>query len=311
MAVTILINNGLRLNASFQGLQMPPYAGSGGSMQDVVTLINESWLGAAAPNLHLPALAAVADRFDSADVLRFPNIISPERSVNRRNGIDYYDEILEQIVRVSTVLKEKQPARIRNLGCDCGTDFAPIAYLLSRYRENLLVFWFDAHADLNTPATSTGGSPSGHFHGMVLRALTGHTAFGLSNHLNPLLLPSRIILAGVREIDPEERDYIASESIIIVSPEDIGQSSWLAALDASAAKGITNAYIHIDFDVLDPEKFPWVGCPTPGGVSIETLRLAIAQIYDRFDVHGVSAVEISVEGENAIRAAEIVEELIA
>jgi arginase len=146
---------------------------------------------------------------------------------------------------------------------------------------------------------------------MVLRALTGHAAFGLSNHLSPPILPSQIILAGARELDPEERDYIASETVTLVSPEDLGQCTWLAALDASAAQGITNAYVHIDFDVLAPEEFPWVGCPAQGGVSIESLRLAIAQVVDRFDVRGISAVEINAEGKNARRAADIVKELMA
>ena len=281
-------------------------------MQDALTLLNENWLGAATPKKHLPALMAIENVLHPSNQLRFRfSCMVQERSTTRRNGIDYYDEIVEQIAKVSAVLKQKQPARLRNLGCDCDADFAPIAHLLSRYREDLVVVWFDAHADLNTPASSAGGSPSGHFHGMVLRALTGHAAFGLSDHLSPPMLPSQIILAGAREIDPEERDYIASESVALVSSEDLGQRSWLAALDASAALGITNAYIHIDFDVLDPEEFPWVGCPAPGGISTETLRLAVAQVYDRFDVRGVSAVEISADEDNAIQAANIAVGLIA
>jgi arginase len=282
----------------------------GASLQDALTLLNENWLGAARPKKHLPALVAVANSLNSPDEIRFRCIVA-EGSANRRNGIDYYDDIIAQIVKVAAVLEEKHPLRLRNLGCDCGTDFAPIAHVLSRYRENLVVVWFDAHADLNTPATSRGGSRSGHFHGMVLRALTGHAAFGLSGYLNPALSPSQIILAGARELDPEENDYIAAETVTLVLSEDIGQSTWLSALDVRAAVGITNAYIHIDFDVLDPAQFPWVGCPTPGGISIETLREAVAQVYDRFNVRGISAVEINAEGENAIRAANIVKELIA
>jgi len=278
-------------------------------MQDALTLLNENWLGAAMPKEHLPALAAVADRLDPSDMLRF-TCIPQDGSVNRRNGIDYYDEIIAQIESVSAVLKERQPVRLRNLGCDCGADFAPIAHLLSRYGRDLVVVWFDAHADLNAPASSKGGSPSGHFHGMVLRALTGHPAFGLSKHLSPPMIASQIILAGVRELDPEEREYIASERVTLISPEELGQRDWLAVLDASAAKGINNAYVHIDFDVLAPEEFPWVGCPTKGGVSVETLLQAVAQVYDRFDVCGVSAVEISADGADAIQAADLVMELM-
>ncbi len=282
---------------------------TGRPMHDALTLLNENWLGAAMAQKHLPALVAVANRLNPSDSLRF-RCFAREGTMNRKNGIDYYDDIVAQIVKVGAVLKEKQPARLRNLGCDCGTDFAPIAHLLSRYRENLVVIWFDAHADLNAPASSGGGSSSGHFHGMVLRALTGHAAFGLSDHLSSPLMPSRIILAGTRAFDPEERDYIASETVTLVSSEDLGQKSWLVALNASAALGIANAYIHIDFDVLDPEEFPWVGCPVKGGISIDTLRQAVAQVYDCFDVRGISAVEINAEGENAIEAAKIVTELI-
>lgn len=274
-------------------------------MQDAETLVNESWLGAASPKSHLSALVAIASKLNPSHRLLFTSI-PHETSVNRRNGIDYYDEITAQIAKVGAVLNERQPVHLRNLGCDCGADFAPIAYLLSRYRENMVLVWFDAHADLNTPSSHTGGSPSGHFHGMVLRALTGHYAFELSRQLSPPILPSQIILAGVRELDPEERDYIAEEAVTLVSPEDLGQRSWLAALDTTAVRGIANAYIHIDFDVLDPEDFPWVGSPAQGGISVETLHQAIAQVCDRFHVLGVSAVEVNAEGEDAIRAANIV-----
>lgn len=124
-------------------------------------------------------------------------------------------------------------------------------------------------------------------------------------------MPSQIILAGARELDPDEQDYIAAESVTLVLSEDRGQNTWLSALDAGVALGITNAYIRIDFDVIDPEEFPWVGWPTPRGISVEILRQAVAQIYDHFDVLGISAVEINADGQNAIRAANIVKELIA
>ncbi len=274
-------------------------------MQDAVTLVNRSWLGTASPKSYLPALIAIADKLTPSNQLQFI-CIPQEESTNRRYGIDYYDEIIAQIVKVDDALKENQPKQLINLGCDCSTDFAPIAYLLCGHRENLVVIWFDAHADLNLPASATGGSPSGHFHGMVLRALMGDAAFGLSEQLRSPLTPSQIILAGARELDPEERDYVAAESIVLISPKDIGQPSWLAALDATAARGVTNAYIHVDFDVLDPREFPWVGCPERGGISIETLRQAIAQVSTRFNVLGVSAVEVSAEGEDAVRAARIV-----
>ncbi len=91
-----------------------------------------------------------------------------EGHTTRNGSIDWGEEILAQLSEVNAAVRAKSPARLMNIGCDCGTEFAPVAHLLAKHREKLVVFWFDAHA-IETPQTS----PSGHFHGMVLRALGG------------------------------------------------------------------------------------------------------------------------------------------
>lgn len=275
-----------------------------------LTLINENWLGVAGPKKHTSAVRALADALKPLKQTRFKCVAS-EDNKNRRHGVDYYEEIVAQLSDVGTALRDAQPTRLMNLGCDCGTEYAPVAHLLSRYGKQMAVVWFDAHGDLNTPTSPTGGSHSGHFHGMVLRALTGHQSFGFSHFLDHSLSPDQIIMAGCRELDPDEEQYIAAENISLIPPQNITKKSWLDTLNAFVERGITHIYIHIDFDVLDPEEFPWVGCPTPGGISIETLRLALAQIYERFDVVGLSAVEISADGEDAMKAAFIVKDIFA
>ena len=64
-------------------------------------------------------------------------------------------------------LRASAPDIVVTVGGTCGVEAAPVAYLNERYDGNLAVVWFDGHGDLNSPATS----PSGHFHGMVLRTL--------------------------------------------------------------------------------------------------------------------------------------------
>jgi arginase len=277
--------------------------------QGLLTLFNESWLGAGAPKKHLPALNALVPILDGPDSIRFECAPLLENQ-NRKNGIDHYEQIKSDIAALSEALDGRQPLRLRNVGCDCGTEFAPVSYLLSRYQNNLAVVWFDAHGDLNTPSSSSGGSPSGHFHGMALRALIGHPSFGLSDHLRHALAPSQFILAGVRELDPEEHDFIEAENISVISPEHVAGKVWLDALNRQRERGATHVYVHIDFDVLDPSEFPWVGCPTPGGISIKALRQALEQIFERFHVAGVSTVEISADGDHAITAARIVQQLL-
>jgi len=64
--------------------------------------------------------------------------------------------------------------------------------------------------------------------------------------------------------------------------------------------GFHNLYIHIDLDVLDPECFPYVKCPTKGGLSFETLIKTVSALTSRFNTVGISIVEFSPVGDSEI-----------
>ena len=55
--------------------------------------------------------------------------------------------------------------------------FAGVASYYKKKNETLGLIWFDAHADINTPATT----PTGNIHGMPLAALLGYGAPELTN----------------------------------------------------------------------------------------------------------------------------------
>ncbi|NUR83195.1 MAG: arginase family protein, partial [Nonomuraea sp.] len=122
-----------------------------------------------------------------------------------RVTIDIADDLATTASRVRQALP---PAGfVVTVGGDCGVELEPVAAARRKYGEGLVVVWFDAHADLNTPASS----PSGAFHGMVLRALTGEGFPDLvpDTHLDP----RRIVLAGVRALDPAEQSFITTAAI--------------------------------------------------------------------------------------------------
>ncbi|MCU1525608.1 MAG: arginase family protein, partial [Microbacteriaceae bacterium] len=121
---------------------------------------------------------------------------------------------------------------------------------------------FDAHPDLNTPESS----PSDAFTGMVLRTQFGEGTPTLVPQ-KPLA-PSRTILAGIRDVDDGENDYLDSSAVRVIDVEDVGAESIVEALTAS---GATSVYIHIDLDVLDPSEFDGVGDPMPFGLSLAML----------------------------------------
>ena len=68
-----------------------------------------------------------------------------------------------------------------------------------RRRRALGLLWVDAHADMNTPSTST----SGNVHGMPLAALLGPEPSELASigEIRPAVRPDRVALVGVRSLD--------------------------------------------------------------------------------------------------------------
>jgi arginase family enzyme/very-short-patch-repair endonuclease len=170
--------------------------------------------------------------------------------------------------------------RTVTVGGDCGVELAPIEAALEAYGEGLAVVWFDAHGDLNTPESS----PSGAFHGMVLRTLLGEGPPELAPRVT--LRPSQVVLAGVRALDPAEKEFVAEHDIEVVAPAEFGSLPSIVA-----ATGARAVYLHIDLDVLDPAVFAAVGCPEPGGASLAALVDAVRALAARFPVAGVGVTE--------------------
>jgi arginase family enzyme len=169
------------------------------------------------------------------------------------------------------------------VGGDCGVEVAPIEAALAEHGDGLAVVWFDAHADLNTPESS----PSGAFHGMVLRTLLGEGPAALRPH-RPLR-PSQVVLAGVRALDPAEKELIEETGIAHV--EVAGQDRLPAVVEGARA-----VYVHIDLDVLDPESFGSVGAPEPEGVTPDQLVAAVRALTSRFPLAGLGITEYEPNG---------------
>lgn len=202
-----------------------------------------------------------------------------------KNSILGYDIILEQLQNAVRVLLEKDYQRIFTIGGDCAVELSPVSYLNKKYNGDMAVIWFDAHGDLNTPSSS----PSKKFHGMPLRTLLGKGDEQIIRQCFSKLATEQIILAGYRELDFPEQQYIDKNNISLVGAESIISSDML--IDIVKAKGYKNVYIHLDLDVLDPGCFPAVMCPTCNGLLVDSLTKALQKLDGQFNVVGFSIVE--------------------
>jgi len=201
------------------------------------------------------------------------------------DGVRRLDVLIRTAERVRTCLRAAEGTAVVTVGGDCGVDLAPIAAAAARHGEALAVVWLDAHGDLNTPASS----PSGAFHGMVLRTLLGEGPAPLVPPPGATLHPRQVILAGTRALDPPEAALLAERRLrclpvdALVDPE--------ALVDAVAATGASAVYVHVDLDVLDPDVFPAVGFPEPGGLRPGQVIAAVRAIAARFALVGLGITE--------------------
>jgi arginase len=182
-------------------------------------------------------------------------------------------------------LRESAPDVVVTVGGTCGVEAAPVAYLNERYAGDLAVVWFDAHGDLNTPSSS----PSGHFHGMVLRTLLGDGPPEYVAELRRTLQPQQIFLAGTRDLDPGELAFVRDAGISVTPPAAFTDP--LAVAAAVRARGFRNVYLHLDMDCFDPDEFPDALVLTPGGPSFASVKAMLLELDAAFGVAGCSFVE--------------------
>ncbi len=260
-----------------------------------LSLLLPEWQGYGLDAAVASGARAIADVF-GAD--RFLEIAAPAaETLAIEDGVLGLSSIAPRFERALNALRERQPARIFTVGGTCGVELAPVAYLNERYRGDLAVVWLDAHADLNTPETS----PSGRFHGMVLRTLLGAGPASLVNLISRPLAPTQVVLAGARDLDRDEAVFVSDAAISLLTPADLLAPDRLAG--RIRAGGFTRAYVHLDLDVLDPVEFPDSLVHAAGGVSLDVVADTVrhlASTPSNLDVVGFSVVEFRPRSADAV-----------
>ena len=199
------------------------------------------------------------------------------------------DSLGTRIHRLSSVLAtaeavalelaaDDSPALV--VGGDCGVELAAVRHALT---PETAVVWFDAHPDLHSPRSSESGA----FSGMVLRALLGGASDDLPSRGDdpapPVLDAGRVVLAGARTFDEAEDTWAESHGVAAVSSLDLSPQD---VVDAVAATGATEVYLHVDLDVLDPGTLEGLLDPQPFGLEPSVLIETIVALKQRFTLVG-------------------------
>jgi arginase len=151
--------------------------------------------------------------------------------------------------------------------------------------EGTGIIWFDAHGDYNTPETT----PSGFFDGMGLAIAAGQCYSQIREQigLEVPVDPSRVLLVGVRDLDPGEEELIVRTGVHVAAGGEIREQglgpTLLPQLEALGS-GVSEVYLHIDLDALDPEVAPANEYATSGGLTVEEVEEAIGLVAGRFSI---------------------------
>jgi len=258
-----------------------------------LSLCNPEWQGYGEDAaVHEGALAITRTLFDPDEFLFVACPADEPPTVHA--GVCRLASIAPRCRATMADLRHRAPTRLFLVGGTCGVEVAPVACLAEKYGPELALVWLDAHGDLNTPESS----PSGHFHGMALRTLLGEGPPSITSLLECPVTPRQVFLAGTRDLDPAEAEYIRHAGLAVTTPGECEEPG--ALVERIAGRGLQRVYVHLDLDVLDPILFPDSLVQTPGGVSPLAAAAQIRALAERFELVGFSVVEFCPRSERAL-----------
>jgi arginase len=200
------------------------------------------------------------------------------------------------------------------LGGDHSISAGSVSGVAQHYQqrnEAIGVIWMDAHADMNTPATT----PSGNVHGMPLACLIGDGPAELVNlcGFSPKVDPRNVALIGLRDVDPLEARHVIATGVRAFTMRDIDERGMPAVMQeaiALASAGTAGIHLSFDMDSIDPVEAPGVGTPVRGGLSYREMHLAMEILADSGKLVSLEVVEVNPVLDIANRTADLAVEVL-
>jgi arginase len=182
---------------------------------------------------------------------------------------------------------------------------------LRKQGHKLGLLWIDAHADMNTPASS----PSGNVHGMPLSCILGQgppELTGIGCHV-PMIDPQNVAIVGLRSVDDIERFNVRGAGVHPFTMRDIDERGMRAVIQEAigiASDGTSSFHVSLDIDAIDPHEAPGVGTPVKGGITYREAHLAMEILCDSGRMTSMEVVEVNPVIDEANRTANLAVELV-
>lgn len=128
------------------------------------------------------------------------------------------------------------------------------------------IIWMDAHGDFNDEKIT----PSGNMHGMPLSAVCGFGPECMVEFSEKRIDPSKVVIIGARDLDPEEKIKLKGAGVTVFSIADVhtlGMAETVSRAISIASGGTSGIHLSFDMDALDPAEAPGVGTPVPNGLT--------------------------------------------
>jgi arginase len=242
------------------------------------------------------------------------NVYTPLRETTDAGNPDarFLDQIRETCERIAERVCAAVEARFLPLvlGGDHSVALGTLGGLASMHGPGG-VLWFDAHGDLNTPAST----PTGNVHGMPLAATLGRAGAGFEANAWPLpaLEPDHVAVIGVRSLDPGERKVVADDGIAVYTISDVDRRGVEPVLREAIDRvsGAPFVHISVDLDFVDPDVAPGVGSPVRGGLSYREAHLMMELVAESGLLGSLELVEVNPILDHENDTAELAVELAA
>lgn len=227
--------------------------------------------------------------------------IVPVTDVNDLGNPKHLDEMVGSSTAIASTLRNslEDGSFPVILGGDHSIAIGTFSGISSHFHnkgDEVGLIWFDAHADINTPQTSS----SGNIHGMPLAVLFGEGTDSLVDieGFSPKLNKQYFAHVGARDLDAGERSRIKELGLEkqFFTMSEIDKRGMLACVQDAigiASKAPGGYAVTFDVDMIDPRFAPGSGTLVRGGATYREAHLALEVIAEHGGMVSFEIVEVN------------------